>query len=54
MNEPMTPMDNGFLELWLPRDLEIDLTIEAQGLAAMLRVTTYATSNTRITEMQLR
>lgn len=49
----MTTMDNGFLEIWLPRDMEIDLTITAGGAAATQRVTTYATSETCITGMRL-
>lgn len=49
----MTAMDNGFIELWLPRDSEIDLVIEAGGLVAEGRVTTYATSNTCVAELRL-
>lgn len=49
----MTPMDNGFLELWLPRGMEFDLTIEAGGASATQRVTTYASSDTCVTTMRL-
>jgi len=54
LDEPMTPMENGFLELWLPRDLEIDLTIQAGSLSVTGRVTTYPSSNTCITDLQLK
>jgi len=53
VDEWMTPMDNGFVELWLPRDSEIDLSIRAGIFAAEGRVTTYATSNTCITTFRL-
>jgi len=49
----MTPMDNGFIELWLPRDSEIDLSIQAGGLAGAERVETYATSKTCIADLML-
>ena len=51
-NELMT-MKNGFFELWLPRGLEVDLTIEAVGKKTEGRITTYDDSNTCITTMQL-
>ncbi len=47
-------LPNGFLELWLPRDREIDVTIEARGLRATGRVSTFDGSNTCITTMRLR
>lgn len=53
IDEMMTPMDDGFLELWLPRDREIDLTIGANGMTATGRITTNATSNTCVPELQL-
>lgn len=53
IDETMTAMENGFVELWLPRDSEIDLTIVGEGLAATQRVTTYATSKTCIADMRL-
>ncbi|MCK6460395.1 MAG: CueP family metal-binding protein [Planctomycetes bacterium] len=53
VDESMTPMDNGFIELWLPRDSEIDLSIEAGGLAGGQRVTTFATSDTCIAQIRL-
>lgn len=53
VDQAMTPMDNGFIELWLPRESEIDLTIQADGLVAEGRVTTYATSDTCIAWLRL-
>lgn len=53
VDQMMTPMENGFIELWLPRESEIDLSIQSGGLVAEGRVTTYATSNTCIAELRL-
>lgn len=53
VDEARTAMDNGFIELWLPRDSEIDLTIEANGLGAEGRISTYGTSHTCIPELRL-
>jgi len=53
MDEMRTAMDDGFIELWLPRDSEIDLAIEALGLLAEGRITTYDTSNTCVPELRL-
>ena len=44
---------NGFIELWLGRNLSIDLTIELDGKRASQRITTKTDSNTCITTMQL-
>lgn len=44
---------NGFLELWLPRNLEIDLIIEARGLKTSGRISTFENSNTCITTTRL-
>jgi len=52
-DQEMTPMDNGFIELWLPRDSEIDLSIQAGALVGGQRVTTYATSDTCIARIRL-
>jgi hypothetical protein len=53
IDEVMTSMDNGFIELWLPRNMEIDLTIEAEGKQVLGSVTTYDTSPTCIVDLQL-
>jgi hypothetical protein len=53
MDGAMTAMDNGFIELWLPRGKEIDLTLESAGKKANGRVTTYESSNTCLTGFKL-
>lgn len=54
VDETMTTFDNGFVGVWLPRDIEADVTVEHDGLSAS---TTVSTSNaddaTCITTMQL-
>ncbi|MDN4481283.1 CueP family metal-binding protein [Demequina muriae] len=54
VDETMTTFDNGFVGMWLPRDIEADVTVEHDGLSAS---TTVSTSNaddaTCITTMQL-
>ena len=53
MDETLRTMGNGFIELWLPRDSEIDLTLESQGKKATGKITTYETSNTCMTTFKL-
>ena len=48
-----TTMKNGFIELWLPRNLEINLSLEAQGKKASGRISTFRKSNTCVTTFQL-
>ena len=54
VDETMTTFDNGFVGVWLPRDIDADVTVEHDGLSAS---TTVSTSNaddaTCITTMQL-
>ncbi len=45
---------NGFLELWLPRNEEVRVTIEARGLKASAQVSTGGESITCVTTLQLR
>ncbi len=52
-NESVTTMDNGFIELWLPRNMEFDLTIFAQGRRATGKITTFNNSKTCITTFRL-
>ena len=52
--EDMMTMSNGFIELWLPRDLEIDLTIVYKEKESRGTITTYSDSNTCITTFQLK
>ena len=53
VDETLTTMDNGFIELWLPRDRTIGLTLTAQGKSTTGTITTNADSNTCITTFQL-
>jgi len=53
VNDTITTMDNGFLELWLTRDLEIELTVEYGGKQATQMISTDKKSNTCITTMHL-
>jgi hypothetical protein len=54
IDEPVTTLKNGFMELWLPRDRMINLTLEAQNRSASLSISTFADSDTCITTMQLK
>ena len=49
----ITTLENGFFELWLARDLEINLTVEYGGRRAVQTITTNKQSNTCITTMKL-
>jgi prepilin-type processing-associated H-X9-DG protein len=46
-------LPNGFVDLWLPRDLEVDVTIEARGLTATGRIVTFDKDATCITTLRL-
>ena len=54
IDETMTTLQNGFFELWLPRNREIDLTIRGFDRTATGKIYTYYTSKTCITTFQLR
>jgi hypothetical protein len=49
----MTTLPNGFIDLWLPRGLEIDVTMEARGLQVTQRIGTSDTDPTCITTAKL-
>ena len=53
LDEEITTMKNGFLELWLPRNQEIMVTREALGRNAEGRIGTFPRSTTCITTFQL-
>ena len=53
VDETMTTMYNGFVELWLPRDEEIRLSVGYQGKSAEGTITTFTDSNTCVTTLQL-
>lgn len=51
----VTSLPNGFVELWLPRDLDLTLTVEAPGLglAGQGRISTRSGSRTCVTDIKL-
>jgi hypothetical protein len=53
IDQQMETMKNGFLELWLPRNQEVAVTLEALGRRAEGTVGTFSGSNTCITTFQL-
>ena len=53
IDEKTTTLPNGFIDLWLPRDLKIDVTIEARGLRALERIGTFDGDITCITTPKL-
>ncbi|KKK56803.1 hypothetical protein LCGC14_3060870, partial [marine sediment metagenome] len=54
LSKDMKTMSNGFIELWLPRDLEIDLTIVYKDMKSGGTITTNSDSKTCITTFQLK
>lgn len=53
IHETMTTLANGFIELWLPRDLEVRLTLRADSLAAEEVLSTADGARTCVTTMRL-
>jgi len=49
VNSNLTTMENGFVGVWLPRDIEATVTVSYNGLTAVAPITTYADSNTCLT-----
>lgn len=54
VDEPVSTLKNGFMELWLPRDRTINLTLEGRNRSASLVINTFDGSDTCITTMQLK
>ena len=54
MDKPVSTLRNGFMELWLPRNRTINLTISGLNHSATDVITTTDDSATCITTMQLR
>lgn len=48
-----TAQDNGFFGIWLPRGIDVDVTVRYGSLQSIARVSTNADSNTCLTTMQL-
>ncbi len=53
IQETLTTLPNGFIELWLPRDLDVRLTLRAQGLTAEGQIRTRSGADTCITTLKL-
>lgn len=53
VDEAMTSFANGFIDLWLPRDEEFQVTIEKDGKVSEQTISTFKDDNTCITTMQL-
>lgn len=53
MDEEMTTLENGFIDLWLPRDDEYAIYIEKDGKVSEQTITTNKNDYTCITTMQL-
>ena len=53
LDEEATTLPNGFIDLWLPRDLKVDVSVKARGLQATVRIGTFETDNTCITTAKL-
>jgi hypothetical protein len=53
VSQEMTSHDNGFIGIWLPRDLNGTLTITQNGLSATTDLRTSVTSNTCQTTLEL-
>ncbi|HLQ70703.1 MAG TPA: CueP family metal-binding protein [Bacillota bacterium] len=53
VDETMTSLANGFIDLWLPRDETFHVTIEHDEKMAEAEISTYEGDNTCITGMQL-
>lgn len=54
LNEDIRTMANGFLELWLPRNQNVQVTIQGSGKQAVGTVETFLRSKTCITNFQLK
>lgn len=53
VDETITSPENGFIDLWLPRDQEFNVTITHEGKKAEAVLTTFEGDFTCIATMQL-
>lgn len=53
MDETITSFENGFIDLWLPRDRKYQVKIMYDGKTAESEIATFKDNNTCITTMQL-
>jgi len=53
VDDTMTSLANGFIDLWLPRDKKLQVKIEYDGKIAESEISTFEGDNTCLTTMQL-
>ena len=53
MDETITSLENGFIDLWLPRDQTYQVKISYDGKTVQHEISTFKDDNTCITTMQL-
>lgn len=53
VDQMMTSLENGFIDLWLPRNQSYVVKVEHDGRVAEAEITTYKDDATCITTMQL-
>lgn len=53
VDKEMKSQQNGFIDLWLPRDKKLHVTISNDGKTAESELSTYEGDNTCVTTMQL-
>jgi len=53
VDQKMTSLANGFIDLWLPRDKQFHVTIEKDGKKAKSELSTFKSDNTCVSTMQL-
>ncbi|WP_249316959.1 CueP family metal-binding protein [Bacillus sp. FJAT-50079] len=53
VDETMKSLENGFIDLWLPRDQTFQVKIKHDGKTAVSEISTFEGDNTCVTTMQL-
>ena len=53
VDETITSLENGFIDLWLPRDKTYEVTIDHEGKTVESEISTFEGDHTCITTMQL-
>lgn len=53
LDDSMTSFKNGFMDLWLPREKNLQITIEHEGKTSTAEISTFEGDKTCITTMQL-
>jgi hypothetical protein len=53
INSDMTTMENGFIGVWLPRNINATIQVLYNGLTTQTSFTTFSESNTCLTTLQL-